>query len=76
VIAPHGLDPGPDLALQRGEEFRAVFDVSRGVEGILEIRERLRMVLQIDLHATDIDRGDAIGLLLFDKAIASSLVSK
>lgn len=54
--------PAAGLAVQVDQEMRGIGRVGDRVEGLLQGRERIRVVQQVHLHAADIDRTNAARL--------------
>lgn len=62
MVAGHRRLPRADADTQCRQETRRIVRVRVRVEGVLQARERIGMVLQIDLEAANVDRPDALGL--------------
>ena len=46
--------------VQRDQEGRGIIGVGLGIEGLLQSGEGVRVVVQVDLKAADVDRRDAV----------------
>lgn len=76
VIAPDGFPPRFVRIEQSVEQLRGVSDVGFGVQCALQVIERVGMVFQVDLHASDSDVADALLPELVHMGDRSGLVGK
>lgn len=62
LVEGSGAGPVTGGGVELVEEARSIGGVGRRVECLLQRGEGVRVVVQVDLHAADVDRADALGL--------------
>ncbi len=60
MVERDGIGPVALAGAQVAQEAGGVADVAECVEAAVQVAERVRMVFQVDLHAADVDRGNAV----------------
>lgn len=72
----YGRGPGMSFPAQLGEKFSRVGGVNLRVEGVFQRPERLGVVLQIDLHAANIDVFNTAAAQLADSPYSGAFGGK
>ena len=62
MVVTHRLGPGQRGNAQLLQKFSRIGDIDMWIEGLFQIGERIWVVIEIHLHATDIDIADSLGL--------------